>query len=185
MLSISYFNIYSSIATMSSCHSFYSNSNENEFQEKDNRHPKDQATAVTGSRSFSGTFSSCSLLCACELSHSKKASPHDTHDQICLTLNMSHSERIQRTIPSWSNALFPQKQKKHCHAQGFCSMYISPSTKKSAPITVLTFSCLGLYKNISLFQLRNAKSRKAKDNGKNHAAIAQYSPRKIACRRDP
>lgn len=32
MLSISYFNIkYSSIATMSSCHSFYSNSKENEF----------------------------------------------------------------------------------------------------------------------------------------------------------
>lgn len=72
MLSISYFNIYSSIATMSSCHSFYSNRNENEFQEKDNRHPKDHATAATGSRSFSGTFSSCSLLCACELSHSKK-----------------------------------------------------------------------------------------------------------------
>ena len=72
MLSISHFKIYSSIATMSSCHSFYSNSNENEFQEKDNRHPKDHATAATGSRSFSGTFSSCSLLCACELSHSKK-----------------------------------------------------------------------------------------------------------------
>ena len=31
MLSISYFNIYSSIATMSSYHSFYSNSKENEF----------------------------------------------------------------------------------------------------------------------------------------------------------
>lgn len=103
------------------------------FKKKDNRHPKDHATAVTGSRSFSGTFSSCSLLCACELSHSKKASPHDTHDQICLTLNMSHSERIQRTIPSWSNALFPKKQKKRCHAQGFCSMYISPNTKKPAP----------------------------------------------------
>ena len=131
MLSISYFKIYSSIATMSSCHSFYSNNNENEFQEKDNRHPKDHATAATGSRSFSGTFSSCSLLCACELSHSKKASPHNTHDQICLTLNMSHSERIQRTIPSWSNALFPQKQKKRCHAQGFCSMYISPNTQLS------------------------------------------------------
>lgn len=54
MLSISYFDIYSSIATMSSCHSFYSNSSENEFQEKDNRHPKDHATAATGSRSFSG-----------------------------------------------------------------------------------------------------------------------------------
>lgn len=59
MLSISCFNIYSSIATMSSS---------------------------PGSRSFPGTFSLYAPLYICALSHSEKASPHDTHDQICLTL---------------------------------------------------------------------------------------------------
>lgn len=106
---------------MSSCHSFYSNSNENEFQEKDNRHPKDHATAATGSRSFSGTFSSCSLLCACELSHSKKASPHNTHDQICLTLKgysapslrgRTHfSPKTKETLPCAGLLLYVHKSK--------------------------------------------------------------------------
>lgn len=144
MLSISYFKIYSSIATMSSCHSFYSNSNENEFQEKDNRHPKDHATAATGSRSFSGTFSSCSLLCACELSHSKKASPHDTHDQICLTLNMSHSERIQRTIPSWSNALFPKKTKETLPCAGLLLYVHKSKHEKVSTVIGADFFVLGL-----------------------------------------
>lgn len=40
MLSISYFNIYSSIATMSICHSFYSNSNENELKKKTTDTPR-------------------------------------------------------------------------------------------------------------------------------------------------
>ena len=83
---------------MSSCHSFYSNSNENEFQEKDNRHPKDHATAATGSRSFSGTFSSCTPLYTCDLSHSKK------HHLMIL---------IIKKLIRWCGTLYPSEERIH------------------------------------------------------------------------
>ena len=51
---------------MSSCHSFFP------VAKKNQRHFKDHTTAIPGSRSFSGTFSSCNPLYICDLSHSKK-----------------------------------------------------------------------------------------------------------------